>query len=75
MLNDSRILVADALLLATGFDLFEARKKEEYGYGIYDNVITSADLEKKFALEGQIRECPGKSTGKGRIRALCRIKR
>ena len=37
-----------ALLLATGFDLFEARKKEEYGYGIYNNVITSADLEEKF---------------------------
>jgi len=39
---------ASALLLATGFDLFEARKKEEYGYGIYNNVITSADLEEKF---------------------------
>jgi heterodisulfide reductase subunit A len=60
LLNDSRMLVADALLLATGFDLFEARKKEEYGYGIYDNVITSADLEKKFALDGQIRNARGK---------------
>ncbi|MEG2665831.1 MAG: FAD-dependent oxidoreductase, partial [Bacteroidales bacterium] len=27
--------------------------KEEYGYGIYDNVITSADLEKKFR-EGNV---------------------
>ena len=60
LLNNSRIIVADALLLATGFDLFEARKKEEYGYGIYDNVITSADLEKKFALEGKIRNAQGK---------------
>jgi heterodisulfide reductase subunit A2 len=39
---------ADAVLMATGFSLFDARKKEEYGYGIYDNVITSAELEKAF---------------------------
>jgi heterodisulfide reductase subunit A2 len=51
---------ADAMLLATGFDLFEARKKEEYGYGIYDNVITSADLEKKFKTEGIIKNFQGK---------------
>jgi heterodisulfide reductase subunit A2 len=38
----------DALLLATGFDLFDCRKKEEYGYGIYDNVLTSADVEDLF---------------------------
>ena len=38
----------DSILLTTGFDLFDARKKEEYGYGIYENVITSADLEKKL---------------------------
>jgi heterodisulfide reductase subunit A len=41
-------VTADAIVLATGFDLFDARKKEEYGYGIYDNVITSADLEMIF---------------------------
>jgi len=40
---------ADAVLLATGFDLFKSERKEEYGYGIYDNVITSADLERKFS--------------------------
>ncbi len=38
----------DSILLATGFDLFDARRKEEYGYGIYENVITSVDLEKKL---------------------------
>lgn len=59
-LNDSSTMVADALLLATGFDLFEARKKEEYGYGIYDNVITSADLEKKFSSAGKIVNAQGK---------------
>ncbi len=39
---------ADSILLSTGFDLFDARKKEEYGYGIYENVVTSVDLEKKL---------------------------
>jgi heterodisulfide reductase subunit A2 len=41
-------LTADAIVVATGFDLFKSEKKEEYGYGIYNNVITSADLEKMF---------------------------
>lgn len=40
---------ADAVIVATGFDLFDARRKEEYGYGIYDNVITSAELEEMFS--------------------------
>lgn len=40
---------ADAIVLTTGFQLFDAHRKEEYGYGIYENVITSADLEKMFA--------------------------
>jgi heterodisulfide reductase subunit A2 len=38
----------DAILLATGYDLFDAFRKEEYGYGIYDQVITSAELEQMF---------------------------
>lgn len=41
-------LKAKAIVVATGFDLFKSERKEEYGYGIYDNVITSADLEKMF---------------------------
>ena len=41
-------VICKAVLLATGFDLFEARKKEEYGYGIYDQVMTNSDLEKWF---------------------------
>ncbi|MDT8401942.1 MAG: FAD-dependent oxidoreductase [Bacteroidales bacterium] len=39
---------ADAILLASGFDLFNAERKEEYGYGIYNDVITSVELEEKF---------------------------
>jgi len=36
---------ADAVVVSSGFNLFDATHKEEYGYGIFDNVITSADLE------------------------------
>jgi heterodisulfide reductase subunit A2 len=48
ILDNGENLSGEALLFTTGFDLFDARKKEEYGYGIYDNVITSADLEEFF---------------------------
>jgi heterodisulfide reductase subunit A2 len=46
--NEGKELTADAVIVATGFDLFKSVRKEEYGYGIYDNVITSADLEEMF---------------------------
>ena len=46
--QDGTELKADAVVVATGFDLFKSEKKEEYGYGIYDNVITSSDLEAMF---------------------------
>ncbi|MEE4115551.1 MAG: FAD-dependent oxidoreductase [Marinilabiliaceae bacterium] len=49
---------ADALLIATGFDLFEAGRKEEYGYGIYPDVITSPELEDMFH-KGKIRTSLG----------------
>jgi len=39
---------ADAILVATGYTPFNAMRKEEYGYGIYNGVITSLDLEEMF---------------------------
>ncbi len=47
-LSNNKTLDADAIILCTGFDLFKAEKKQEYGYGIYNNVITNAELEKYF---------------------------
>ncbi|MEI7490012.1 MAG: FAD-dependent oxidoreductase [Bacteroidota bacterium] len=55
---------ASALLVATGFELFEARKKEEYGYGIYNNVITSADLEEQFKSGRKVLTSEGKTPGR-----------
>ena len=37
--------VADAVLVATGYQVFDAHRKEELGYGIYKGVITSLDME------------------------------
>jgi len=46
--DNQQIGEADAVIVATGFDFFDARLKEEFGYGMYDQVITSTDLEKIF---------------------------
>ncbi|PLX06649.1 MAG: FAD-dependent oxidoreductase [Marinilabiliales bacterium] len=46
--SSDKIFKADAALLATGFEVFNAKRKEELGYGIYDNVITSVDFEKMY---------------------------
>ena len=48
ILSNGITILAQAVLMASGFDLFPAQKKEEYGYGIYDHVITNADLENWF---------------------------
>ena len=46
--SDGNSIEAEAVVVASGFDLFRSERKEEYGYGIYNNVITSADLEVMF---------------------------
>lgn len=58
---DSKQFQADAVVLTTGFELFPAEKKEEYGYGIFENVITSGELEKMFADYGKPRMTNGKT--------------
>ena len=48
ILSNGITILATAVVFTTGFDLFRAEKKEEYGYGIYNHVITNADLENYF---------------------------
>lgn len=48
VLDNGVTISAQAVLFATGFSLFDATKKEEYGYGVYDHVVTNADLEAWF---------------------------
>jgi heterodisulfide reductase subunit A len=46
--NKKQALSADAVVISTGFETFDATRKEEYGYSIYENVITSVDLERRL---------------------------
>jgi heterodisulfide reductase subunit A len=46
-------LDADAVVVASGFDLFDARLKEEYGFGVYDNVFTTVDVE-RMLVDGNV---------------------
>ena len=48
VLSNGIAIVCRAILIATGFHLFDAEKKEEYGYGVYNQVITNRDLEHWF---------------------------
>lgn len=48
MLSNGISINSRYILYTTGFRLFEAEKKEEYGYGIYNQVLTNADLENWF---------------------------
>jgi heterodisulfide reductase subunit A2 len=60
-MENSEPLKANSLVLATGYELFDAHKKEEYGYGIYNNVITSAELEGIFKRGEKITTHGGKT--------------
>ena len=55
-------LDAQAVIVATGFELFDASIYGEYGYGIYPGVIDSLDFEQAL-----MDHAAGKSTLPGRI--------
>jgi heterodisulfide reductase subunit A len=41
-----------SIIVATGFDVFDASRKPEYGYNDYDNVITGLELERLVSASG-----------------------
>jgi heterodisulfide reductase subunit A len=45
-------LQAGAAILATGFDLFDASKLKQYGYGRLPNVVTSLEFERMSHASG-----------------------
>ncbi len=55
MLSNGVSITCKAILIATGFKMFDASKKEEYGYGVYNHVITNADLEAWLNGQGDYR--------------------
>ena len=57
-LPDGRMLACDSVVVCSGFTLFDASIKEEYGYGIYDNVFTTVDIE-RMLNEGRVAKADG----------------
>lgn len=41
-----------AIILCTGFELFNAELRGEFGYGVYPNVITSIQFERMLSASG-----------------------
>jgi heterodisulfide reductase subunit A len=40
------------IIVATGFDVFDARNKPEYGYGTYPEVLTALEFERLVSASG-----------------------
>ena len=59
-LVDGEELACDAVIVASGFTLFDATVKEEYGYGLYDNVFTSVDIE-RMLNDGKVSRTDGRT--------------
>jgi len=45
-------LKVGSIILAPGFETFDARLKSEYGYGRYQNVVTSIEFERILSASG-----------------------
>ena len=59
-LSDGEKIAAAATVVCSGFDLFDARLKEEYGYGIYENIFTSPDIE-RMLNNGKVATAQGRA--------------
>ena len=43
---------AGSIILATGYDLFDPHQLPQYGYGVYDNVVTNLQFERLSSPSG-----------------------
>lgn len=46
------IINVGAIIASPGFELFDARIRGEYGFGVYDNVVTSLQFERILSASG-----------------------
>jgi heterodisulfide reductase subunit A len=57
-----------AIILCPGYELFDAELRGEYGYGVYDNVLTSLQFERMLSAsgpyEGHIQKADGSTPKK-----------
>ena len=54
---------AKVIFVASGYELFDASLKQEYGYGIFDNVVTSYEFE-TMLKNGEIKTHDGRTPEK-----------
>ncbi len=52
MTEEVRALEVGAVILTPGVGLYDARLKEEFGYGRYPNVLTSIEFERMLSASG-----------------------
>jgi heterodisulfide reductase subunit A len=52
MAERSSEIEVGAVILSPGYQAFDARIKGEFGYGYYDNVLTSIEFERMVSLAG-----------------------
>ena len=52
---ERQVLSIGAIIVATGFEVFDAREEGSLGYGRYANVVTGLDLERTFNREGYLK--------------------
>jgi heterodisulfide reductase subunit A len=52
---EKKKLSVGAIIVATGFEVFDAREMGSLGYGRYPNVLTGLDLERIFNREGYLK--------------------
>jgi heterodisulfide reductase subunit A len=52
MKDEELELEVGQILVATGYDLFDARRMAQYGYGKLDNVVTSLEFERMLSSTG-----------------------
>ena len=44
-----------SIIVATGYDLFDASIKKEYGYGVFEDVVTNIEFERMLCASGPTR--------------------
>ncbi|RLC57224.1 MAG: disulfide reductase [Candidatus Cloacimonadota bacterium] len=55
-------IAVDAVVVATGFDIFDAKRKPVFGYGKYENVVTSLEMER--IVDHIVEKDPPRKVGK-----------
>jgi heterodisulfide reductase subunit A len=48
----TRVVEVGSIVVAAGYKPFDAAARAEYGYGVYDNVVTSVEFERILAANG-----------------------